>query len=154
MDQTGNIADKLRGPRRPWRALLAVGAIVLIGVAGLSISGGLLKPEAARPVPTIVHLVGDQSKPTVPQIEHKLLLTTHVAKSMTPPPPEPVYVAPPSGGGGGGGVNSDGSVSGPGCPPPYINSGGSCHPAICEVLDDGTEIPCAVAARVTRVVIG
>lgn len=89
MDQSGNIADKLRGPRKTWRALIAVAAIVLVGVAGFSVSGALLKPEAARPMPTIVHLVGDQSKPTVPQVEHKLLLTTHVAKSTTPPPPPP-----------------------------------------------------------------
>lgn len=131
MSKSGNIADKLRQPRRPWRTLIAVGAIVLVGVAGFSVSGALLKPEAARPAPTIVHLVGNQGKPTVPQIEHKLLLTDHVAKSTTPPPPpEPVYVAPPSGGGGGG-SNSGALV-------PFIPSSDPNNAAGGDYLDPGS----------------
>lgn len=103
MNQPQNVADKLRQPRSPWRSVITVAAIVLLGTAGVFIGRAMIQPDTSRDGATIVHLTGAPGKPTTPQIAHKLLLTTHVAKTTTPPPPpEPVYVAPPSGGGGGG----------------------------------------------------
>lgn len=49
----------------------------------------MIQPDTSRDGATIVHLTGAPGKPTTPQITHKLLLTTHVAKTTTPPPPPP-----------------------------------------------------------------
>lgn len=99
MDQQ-NIADKLRQRRSPWRSVIAVAAIVLVGAAGVFVGGAVLKPTPARDGTAIVHLTGSPGKPTTPQMDHKLL-TPHQAKSTTPTPPPPApenYYNNPTGG--------------------------------------------------------
>lgn len=82
-------SEKLMQPARPWRTVLLVLATVAVGLAAVFISGAVFKADTSRDGASIVHLVGEQGKPTTPQVTHKLLLTTHVAKSTTPPPPPP-----------------------------------------------------------------
>lgn len=139
-------SDKLKETPRTWRTFALIVAIVTAGVAALAIGGAVFKQDTSRDGASIVHLVGAPGKPTTPQITHKLLLTDHVAKSTTPPPP-PEPEVPAGGNGGGGWVNPDGSVSGPGCPPPYVVIGGSCASPICAVDEYGNEIPCSIRGR-------
>lgn len=82
-------SEKLAEKPHPWRTALLVLSVVAVGIAAVLISGAVLKPNTDRPDAIAVHLVGEQGKPTTPQVTHKLLLTTHVAKSTTPPPPPP-----------------------------------------------------------------
>jgi hypothetical protein len=89
---TQNPVDRLRGSRTPWRAIGVIALLAGVVAGGFFISG-TLQPEVGGEQEA-VRLVGGEGKPTVAQIEHKLLLTTHVAKTTTPPPPPPPPPAP------------------------------------------------------------
>ena len=96
-------SDKLKAPRRPWRIAALIGVLVLAGTGGTVIGAAALAPDLGREQ-AAVRLVGGEGKPTTPQMTHKLILTTHVAKTEVPPPPPPPVYSPPAGGGGGGPV--------------------------------------------------
>lgn len=120
-------SEKLAEKPHPWRTALLVLGLVAVAAAAVFISGSVLKPDTGRPEAIIVHLVGAEGKPTVPQMDHKLL-TPHQAKSTTPPPPpEPE----PSYGGGGGGSNSGALV-------PFIPSSDPNNASGGDYLDPGS----------------
>lgn len=81
-------SDRLK--QRPrWGRLVAIAAIALLLIAGGAWgANALLHREPVKEV-VAVELIGAPGKPTTAQVDHKLLLTAHVAKSTTPPPPPP-----------------------------------------------------------------
>lgn len=62
--------------------------------------------------------------------------TSDPAPVVEAPAPQPVEEPPAAT------VDENGAVTGPGCPPPYVDLGYGCQSPICGVDENGNDIPC------------
>lgn len=116
---------------------IGAAAALLLGLTagGLAVYGPLLVPKA--PVATETAAPVESRSFVAEPVHPETIAPAPVVAAPVEPAPVQEAPAPPAAT-----VDSNGGVTGSGCPAPYVDNGYGCQSPICSVDENGNNVPC------------